>query len=70
MRKEQKLVNAQVHINRAVWAMNTKESELLAEADISEKDQYILMQIDGAICELKEARKGYGRQPRQRGERA
>lgn len=62
MRREQKLVNAQLHVNRAVWAMNTTDADLRADADISEKDQYILMQIDGAICELKEARKGYRRQ--------
>jgi hypothetical protein len=54
MRKEQWLVNAQVEINRAVWAMNLSPDDTHKPAP-----GYIRKCIDAAIVDLQKAKKGY-----------
>jgi len=55
----QKLVNAQMSVNRAVWAMNKQsdpDSDAIKHgANIS--DQYIAREIENAICDLSESLK-------------
>lgn len=53
MSKKQSLVNAQLEINRAVFAMNQELNLKHIEPE------YIRHCIDEAINDLKEARKGY-----------
>ena len=53
--REQKLVNAQVSVNRAVFLMNYKYNDSLKE--VSDND--IAQQIKLAVDELREAYNGY-----------
>jgi len=58
--KEQSLVNAQVKVNRAVWAMNSvMNKSAAATMDGLPPKQYIRKCIDKAIEDLQEAKKGY-----------
>lgn len=55
--KGQKLINAQMFVNRALWAM-TAPQESIERAEV-QREAYILEQIDEAITELSLAREGY-----------
>lgn len=59
--REQKLVNAQTEVNRAVFLMNARNNRphhsLLTDADLM--DEKIRIHIDCAITALKLAREGY-----------
>ncbi len=63
MSREQKLVNAQVEVNRAVFLMNARNNSQIAEyKDIDASDEAICQHIERAICELTDARCGYLKQ--------
>ena len=59
--REQALVNAQTHINRAVFAMNQAREENHRRREEC-SDEYILGQIVEAVMELEKARDGYDHQ--------
>ncbi len=54
--KEQDLVNVQLEVNRAMWAINSNEFE----NEPQERDNYIYDCIGGAMKDLKSARRRYG----------
>lgn len=63
MSREQKLVNAQIDVNRAVFLMNARNNrQFHAYKEVDASDDAICLHIDNAIRELTAARSGYLRQ--------
>jgi hypothetical protein len=63
MSREQKLVNSQIEVNRAVFLMNARNNRQPPEySGVDASDDEICLHIDSAIQALTAAREGYLRQ--------
>lgn len=63
MSREQKLVNSQVEVNRAVFLMNARNNRRRPEyKNVDASDDAIRRHIDSAIRALTAAREGYFKQ--------